>query len=74
MLATRFASRRARLGIGRYSKEDLLLVKSLVDEGKYRPVIDRTYTMDDAVESGRYVESWEKTGNVVVRVSGRPDT
>ena len=34
-------SRRARLGFGRYRKEDLLLVKQLVEAGKYRPVIDR---------------------------------
>ena len=70
MLVTRFVgSKRARLGVGRYRKEDLLLVKKLVDEGKYRPVIDRTYTMDEAVEAARYVETGQKTGNVVLRVS-----
>ena len=42
-LVTRFVgSRRAALGIGRYRKEDLLLVKRLVEAGEYRPVIDRT--------------------------------
>ena len=42
-LVTRFVgSRRATLGIGRYRKEDLALVKELVEAGKYRPVIDRT--------------------------------
>src|SRR5439155_966991 len=42
-LVTRFVgSRRAKLGIGRYRKEDLLLVRELVDTGKYRPVVDRT--------------------------------
>ena len=70
MLVTRFVgSKRARLGVGRYRKEDLLLVKKLVDEGKYRPVIDRTYAMDEAVEAARYVETGQKTGNVVLRVS-----
>ena len=70
MLVTRFVgSKRARLGVGRYRKEDLLLVKKLVDEGKYRPVIDRTYTMDEAVEATRCVETGQKTGNVVLRVS-----
>ena len=69
-LVTRFVgSKHAKLGIGRYLREDLLLVKKLVDEGKYRPVIDRAYTMDDAVEAARYVETGQKTGNVVLRVS-----
>jgi len=69
-LVTRFAgSRRAKLGIGRYRKEDLLLIKELVDTGKYRPVIDRRYALDEVVEATRYVETGQKTGNVVLRVS-----
>src|SRR5215213_203864 len=69
-LGTRFVgSRRAKLGIGRYRKEDLELVKELVDAGKYRAVIDRRYTLDEIVEAVRYVESGQKTGNVVLRVS-----
>lgn len=68
-LVTRFAgSRRAKLGIGRYRKHDLLLVKELVETGKYRPVIDRRYALDEVVEATRYVETGQKTGNVVLRV------
>jgi len=69
-LVTRLAGRRrAKLGIGRYRKEDLVLVKELVDTGKYRPVIDRRYALDEVVEATRYVETGRKTGNVVLRVS-----
>ncbi|HEV2903303.1 MAG TPA: NAD(P)-dependent alcohol dehydrogenase [Gaiellaceae bacterium] len=69
-LITRFVgSRRATLGLGRYRKEDLVLVKELVEAGKYRPVIDRRYALDEVVEATRYVESGQKTGNVVLRVS-----
>ena len=43
-LGTRFiGSKRATLGLGRYRKQDLALVKELIDAGAYRPVIDRTY-------------------------------
>jgi NADPH:quinone reductase-like Zn-dependent oxidoreductase len=69
-LVTRFVgSRRATLGLGRYRKEDLLLIKGLVEAGKYRPVIDRRYALDEIVEAARYVESGQKTGNVVLHVS-----
>jgi NADPH:quinone reductase-like Zn-dependent oxidoreductase len=69
-LVTRLVgSRRATLGIGRYRKEDLLLVKELIEAGKYRPVIDRSYSLDEIVEATRYVETGQKTGNVVLRVS-----
>jgi NADPH:quinone reductase-like Zn-dependent oxidoreductase len=68
-LATRLVgSRRATLGIGRYRKEDLVFVKELVEAGKYRPVIDRTYSLDEVVEATSYVETGQKTGNVVIRV------
>jgi NADPH:quinone reductase-like Zn-dependent oxidoreductase len=68
-LVTRFVgSRRATVGFGRYRQQDLLLVKELVESGKYRPVIDRTYTLDEIVEATRYVESGRKTGNVVLRI------
>ncbi len=68
-LVTRvLGSKRATLGIGRYRKADLVLVKELVDTGSYRPVIDRTYDLEDVVEATRYVESGQKTGNVVLRV------
>jgi NADPH:quinone reductase-like Zn-dependent oxidoreductase len=71
-LVTRFVgSKRAKLGIGRYRKEDLLLIKELVEQGKYRPVIDRTYDLDEIVEAARYVESGQKAGNVVLRVVRR---
>ena len=69
-LATRFVgSKRAKLGIGRYRKEDLVLVKELVEASKFRPVIDRTYALDEVVEATRYVETGQKTGSVVLRVS-----
>jgi NADPH:quinone reductase-like Zn-dependent oxidoreductase len=69
-LATRFVgTRRATVGIGRYRKEDVDLVKELVEAGKYRPVIDRTYGLDEVVEATRYVESGQKTGNVVLLVA-----
>jgi NADPH:quinone reductase-like Zn-dependent oxidoreductase len=70
-LATRLVgSKRAKLGLGRYRREDLLAVKALVDVGKYRPVVDRTYALEDVVEATRYVESGRKTGNVVLTLNG----
>ena len=31
-------------------------------------MIDRTYALDEVVEASRYVETGQKTGNVVLRV------
>jgi NADPH:quinone reductase-like Zn-dependent oxidoreductase len=57
-----------RLGITKYSKDDVVLLKQLVEAGKYRAVIDRTYRLEDVVEATRYVETGQKTGNVVLTV------
>jgi len=70
-LATKmFGSRRVFLPIPKYSQEDMLHVKELVETGRYRTVIDRTYRLDDIVEATRYVETGQKTGNVVLSLEG----
>jgi NADPH:quinone reductase-like Zn-dependent oxidoreductase len=52
----------------RYAKKDLVLFKELVEAEKYRPVIDRRYPLEDVAEAARYVETGQKTGNVVLTI------
>lgn len=61
-------TRRARLGIVRYTKADLATLVALVAAGRYRPVVDRTYALADVVAAHRYVETHQKTGSVVLTV------
>jgi peptidoglycan/xylan/chitin deacetylase (PgdA/CDA1 family) len=53
----------------RYAKADVLFLSGLVEAGEYRPVIDRCYPLEQVVEATRYVETQQKTGNVVLTVS-----
>jgi NADPH:quinone reductase-like Zn-dependent oxidoreductase len=54
----------------RYRKEDAELVAELLESGRYTPVIDRAYPLEDVVEATRYVETQQKTGNVVLTLDG----
>lgn len=51
------------------SKADVLFLKELVETGKFKPVIDMHYKLDEIVEAYRYVETGQKTGNVIITVN-----
>lgn len=50
-------------------QESLDLTKSLMEQGKFRAVIDRSYTIEQAIAAYQYVVSGQKTGNVVLELS-----
>ena len=50
----------------RQPKKDVLFLKELIEAGKFRPVIDRRYPLEDVIEATRYVETQKKVGNVVL--------
>jgi NADPH:quinone reductase-like Zn-dependent oxidoreductase len=70
-LLTRWiGSKKVKLGITKYSKEDVLLLTELIEAGEYRAVIDRRYRLEDVIEATKYVETGQKTGNVVLTMNG----
>lgn len=54
----------------RTPNSDLITLKELAESGELRPVIDRTYRLDEIVEAHRYVDLGHKRGNVIVTVAG----
>jgi NADPH:quinone reductase-like Zn-dependent oxidoreductase len=49
-------------------KSDMEYLRDLVLDGRFTPLIDRTYPLDEIREAYRYVETGQKTGNVLIRL------
>ncbi len=50
------------------TKGSIVFIKRLIEEGRFKAVIERTYALEEIVEAFNYVETGEKTGHVVIRM------
>ena len=61
---------RQKLGtfVSSENREGLIVLKDLIESGKVRPVIDRTYPLAGVPEAIRYLEGGHAQGKVVITV------
>ena len=55
-------------GTPKIRAEDLLFLRYLIEKDRLKPVMDRTYSLDEIYEARRYVDTGRKRGNVAVTV------
>ena len=63
-----WGGRKVLFPIPTISKDDLLFAKELFESDAFSPVIDRYFKLNEIVEAYTYVETGQKTGNVIIRV------
>ena len=64
-----FGRKKVLFPIPTIRKEDVVFLKELVETDKYKPVIDRQYRLERIVEVYKFVETGQKTGNVVITLT-----
>jgi NADPH:quinone reductase-like Zn-dependent oxidoreductase len=69
-LTTRlFSSRKVKFPIPVCTQKDLEFFRALLESRNYKAIIDRSYSFEDIIEATTYVETGEKIGNVVLRIT-----
>ena len=65
---SRFVSQRMLSFMAQLRRDDLVVLKELIEAGKVTPVIDRTYPLSEATEAIRYLETGHARGKIVITV------
>ena len=68
LLLSPFVRQRMRVFVARHNREDLAVLKELVEAGKVAPVIDRHYTLREVPEALRYKGEGHSQGKIVIAV------
>ena len=68
-LVTVFMNKKTKFPIPTDNQQDILLFKKIIEEGKYRAIIERVYPLHEIIEATKYVETGQKTGNIVIQVN-----
>ena len=66
LVLSRFASQKFAMFLTRPNKEDLTILRELLEAGKVTPVIDRRYSLNEVPEAIRYLEEGHARGKVVI--------
>ena len=74
VVLSRFVRQKLRPFLAHLRKDDLIVMRELLEAGKVAPVIDRTYPLSDVPDAIRYLEKGHARGKVVITMEHRSET
>lgn len=73
VFTTRFTDKTARVALARESREELLVLKDMIEDGKIGSIVDKVMPMERAADAHRLVETEQRRGAIVISIDGSPD-
>ena len=67
-LLSKFGTKKLGTFMSKADKKNLVILKDLVESGKIKPVIEKSYSLDEVPSAIRYVEEGHAVGKIVISV------
>ena len=73
IFTTRFSNKTVKFAFAKEAREELLSLKQMIEDGKIGSIVDRVYSMEQAADAHRRVETEQRLGAVVIAIGDRAD-